>query len=195
MDGFEKRKEQKKEIIRRAALELFQSLGFQKVSINDIATRAGVSPVTIYNHFGSKEDLTRDVLKWYCMVLLERYRGIMESDRPFAEKLEEIIFDKSKVVNQFQGELLEKFSLNDVDMQAFLQDLYINHQLPLVKKFLDEAVRHGNIDRKYSLEAIMIYFEIIRRGFFSMPEISEQSAKNPELMKEIIEICTYGLNG
>ena len=165
------------------------------MSINDIATRAGVSPVTIYNHFGSKEDLTRDVLKWYCMVLLERYRGIMESDRPFAEKLEEIIFDKSKVVNQFQGELLEKFSLNDVDMQAFLQDLYINHQLPLVKKFLDEAVRHGNIDRKYSLEAIMIYFEIIRRGFFSMPEISEQSAKNPELMKEIIEICTYGLNG
>ena len=51
MDGFERRKEQKKESIRRAALELFQNYGFKKVSVNDIAERAGVSQVTIYNGF------------------------------------------------------------------------------------------------------------------------------------------------
>ena len=53
MDGFNRRKEQKKESIRRAALELFKVYGFKKVSINDIASKAGVSQVTIYNHFGS----------------------------------------------------------------------------------------------------------------------------------------------
>ncbi|MGD9143634.1 MAG: TetR family transcriptional regulator, partial [Dehalococcoidia bacterium] len=37
MDGFERRKEQKKENIRRAAIELFQNHGFKKVSISDIA--------------------------------------------------------------------------------------------------------------------------------------------------------------
>jgi len=31
--------------------------------MNDVAQRAGVSPVTIYNYFRSKDELTRDVVK------------------------------------------------------------------------------------------------------------------------------------
>lgn len=195
MDGFEKRKEQKKEVIRRAALELFQAHGFQKVSINDIASKAGVSPVTIYNHFGSKEELTRDVLKWFCMVLMDRYRSIMEGDLPFREKLEQIIFDKSEVVKQFRGEMLQKFSENDPDMQDFLQELYMNHQLPAIKRFFDEGIEQGYISRRFSMEAIMLYFDIIRRGFYGIPNIGEYSVKNPDKMKELIALFTYGLNG
>ena len=104
MDGFERRKEQKKESIRRAALELFQIYGFRKVSMNDIARRAGVSQVTIYNHFGSKETLTRDVMKWYILTLVEKYKGTIEKEIPFREKLEYIVFDKSEIASQFQGE-------------------------------------------------------------------------------------------
>jgi len=63
MDGFDRRKEHKKESIVRAALELFQTYGFKKASINEIAHKAGVSQVTIYNHFGSKEGLVREVVK------------------------------------------------------------------------------------------------------------------------------------
>ena len=93
MNGFEKRKAQKKENIRRTALELFRTYGFQKVSIAEIARGAGVSQVTIYNHFDSKEGLVRDVLKWHMSDLLDKYLGIMNSDEPFMEKLENIVFD------------------------------------------------------------------------------------------------------
>ena len=195
MDGFEKRREQKKESIRRAAIELFQNYGFKKVSVSDIAERAGVSQVTIYNHFGSKEDLIRDVLKWYTMILLARYKSTMESDRPFQEKLEEIVFDKSQVVSQFQGELLRTWMQNDPDMQAFIEDLYTSHVLPVAKKFFEDGLREGNIDRRFSLETILAYLEIVRRGLFSMPDISESAEKNPALMKQLIELMTYGLNG
>ena len=57
LDGFTRRKEQSKEDIRRAAWELFSQFGVMKVSIADIARKAGVSQATIYNHFGSKEAL------------------------------------------------------------------------------------------------------------------------------------------
>jgi AcrR family transcriptional regulator len=195
MNGFEKRKEQKKESIRRAAIELFQNYGFKKVSVSDIAERAGVSQVTIYNHFGSKEDLIRDVLKWYAMILLARYKSTMESGRPFQEKLEEIVFDKSQVVSQFQGELLRTWMQNDPNMQAFIEDLYAKHVMPVARKFFEEGLRQGHIDRRFSLETIIAYFEIIRRGFWGMPEISERAERNPALMKQLIELMTYGLNG
>ena len=195
MDGFERRKEQKKESIRRAALELFQSYGFKKVSVNDIAQRAGVSQVTIYNHFRNKEDLIRDVLKWYSMTLLDRYKSMLESDRPFLDKLRDIVFDKSEVVSQFQGELLRSWMQNDPNMQAFIEDLYVNHVVPVAKNFFEEGLQQGYIDSKFSTDTIMTYLEIMRRGLFCMPEISDKAEKNPDLMKELIELMTYGLNG
>ena len=195
MDGFEKRKEQKKENIRRSAIELFQNHGFKKVSISDIAKRADVSQVTIYNHFGSKEELVRDVLQWYAMMLLARYKSIMESDRPFMEKLEEIVFDKSEVISQFQGELMQNWMQNDPEMQEFINNLYASHVMPIARNFFNEGLQQGHIDRKFSLEAIMVYFEILRQGFFNTPELSERAQSNPGLMKELIRLMTYGLNG
>ena len=195
MDGFERRKEQKKENIRRAAIELFQTHGFKKVSISDIAERADVSQVTIYNHFGSKEELIRDVLQWYSMMLLARYKSIMESDRPYLEKLEEIVFDKSEVVSQFQGELIKTWMQNDPEMQDFMNNLYANHVMPIARNFLNEGLQQGHIDSRFSLETIMVYFEIIRQGFFNSPDLAERAQNNPALMRQLIELMTYGLNG
>lgn len=195
MDGFERRKEQKKESIRRAALELFQNYGFKKVSVNDIAERAGVSQVTIYNHFTSKEALIRDVLQWYSMILLARYRSMIESDRPFSEKLEDIVFDKSEVVSQFRGELLKTWMQNDPAMQVFIEDLYANHVVPIAREFLEEGIRQGYIDGKFSTDVIMVFFEVFRQGLFNSPEIAERTQSDPALMKQLIDLMTYGLNG
>jgi len=40
--------------------KLFSQFGVEKVSIVDIARKAGVSQATIYNNFGSKEALVRE---------------------------------------------------------------------------------------------------------------------------------------
>ncbi len=53
----QRRMEQNRERITRAALELFQVHGIGKTATNDVARKAAISPATIYNHFGRKEDL------------------------------------------------------------------------------------------------------------------------------------------
>ena len=80
MDGFQRRREQKKESIRQAALELFNVHGIKKVSVNDIARRAGVSPVTIYNYYGSKQGLVHDVATWVLTRLEEEYGAIIHGE-------------------------------------------------------------------------------------------------------------------
>ncbi|MSP83859.1 MAG: TetR/AcrR family transcriptional regulator [Alphaproteobacteria bacterium] len=47
--------------IERAALKLFVKQGFAETSIKDIAREAGVSQGAMYNHFKSKEELSRDL--------------------------------------------------------------------------------------------------------------------------------------
>jgi AcrR family transcriptional regulator len=61
MDGFEKRCQNKKEAI-MASLELFEKFGYNKVTVAEIAKRASVSQVSIYNFFESKENLKKELL-------------------------------------------------------------------------------------------------------------------------------------
>ncbi|GAA4088965.1 TetR/AcrR family transcriptional regulator [Nonomuraea soli] len=56
-----KRAERSRQAIVAAARELFVSEGFD-AGMDLIAARAGVSKVTVYNHFGSKEELFTEVV-------------------------------------------------------------------------------------------------------------------------------------
>src|SRR5690625_2379966 len=80
MDGFKKRTEQKKKDILDAALKLVIKYGIKKVSINEIAKDADVSQVTIYNYFGSKDQLIDEVIAYYINNLWIEYEEIIYSD-------------------------------------------------------------------------------------------------------------------
>ena len=195
MNGFERRKEQKKDNIRRAALELFQAYGFKKVSINDIAQKAGVSQVTIYNHFGSKDELVRDVIKNLFYSMLEKYRGIVKEEKPFLRKLEAIVFDKSELIGQFQGELRQAVFSQDPEMRQFVESIWQGEINQLLIDLFEDGRKQGYISTDLSREAILTYYEIFRQGIYNSPHVQAKLEQNPKLVRELISVFTYGLNG
>lgn len=54
--------EEKRRSILRVAAKAFEELGYERTSMLTIAERMGGSKQTLYNHFGSKEELLRAVL-------------------------------------------------------------------------------------------------------------------------------------
>lgn len=57
------RSPQSHQAILKAALELLAEVGFERMSIEAIATRAGVGKTTIYRRYGSKEELVADAIE------------------------------------------------------------------------------------------------------------------------------------
>ena len=192
MDGFERGKERKRRSIQRAALELFRALGFKKVSINDIASKAGVSPTTIYNHFGSKEELIHDILKQHIEEILARYQEIMRSDRPFPDRMEAIIFAKEAIAQQYSAELIQAALSDDPEMKQFLESKYQDIS-KLINEFYEEGKRQGYIDRELSQEAIMLYFDMVRKGIAAHGSIFTTPERNARLVREISSMYLYGL--
>src|SRR5215216_2240910 len=53
----ERKKQQTREDIARAAMKLFAKHGFDAVTVAEVANAAGVSKMTVFNYFPAKEDL------------------------------------------------------------------------------------------------------------------------------------------
>jgi len=94
-----------KEDIRRAAEELFSRFGADKVSVNDIARKAGVSQATIYNNFGSKDELVHDYRKSIVNGIAGRFREILIWKKSFIEKFEGLLQSWIDVSDHYRIEI------------------------------------------------------------------------------------------
>jgi len=195
MNGFERRKEQKKERIRRAALELFGIHGFKKVSVNDIAHRAGVSPVTIYNRFGSKDGLVRDAVKTQFDDMMIKYREIINGAETFPEKMEKIIFDKTRIAGQFQGELSQTLFKDDPEMRKLVKIIWQGDALKMTLDLFDEGKREGYVSENRSSEVLIMYLQILRDGMAANPEMPVHLSAHPENIRQLNDIFLYGMVG
>ncbi|HTZ86385.1 MAG TPA: TetR/AcrR family transcriptional regulator [Solirubrobacteraceae bacterium] len=62
--------EQRRELILQGARELLAERGYERMSIADVATAAGITPAVIYDHFDSKAQLVIELLERHTAELL-----------------------------------------------------------------------------------------------------------------------------
>lgn len=195
MDGFERKKEQSQKAIIEAAMELFKQHGFKKASLNDIARAAGVSPVTIYNHFGSKDGLVREVVKALLRRLMDRAWEIIRSDAPFPEKLETIIFDKAKIASEYRGELMREAARNDPELKEWIEAFWREDVNKGTLTLLEEGKREGYINPELPVDMLFLYLEIIRQGVFAAPNLLDRIKPELEVYRQLNSLFIYGLVG
>ena len=88
LNGFEKVKRRKKRAIKEAAFLLFSERGFNEVKIEHIAKEANVSQVTIYNHFGSKDALFRELIQEFIICEFQYYKDLAAEKLPFHDMMQ-----------------------------------------------------------------------------------------------------------
>ncbi len=74
--------EARREVIERAAMEVFAERGYHGASIDEICRRAGISPPVLYDHFASKLELHRRLLERTRDELLAMWREQLGGDEP-----------------------------------------------------------------------------------------------------------------
>lgn len=80
----------KREAILEASRALFVRLGFDAVSMDQIATEAGVSKLTVYSHFGDKESLFAAAVQSHCEQGMPDSLMEVHPQMPVRERLTEI---------------------------------------------------------------------------------------------------------
>ncbi|QHE51226.1 TetR/AcrR family transcriptional regulator [Pontibacillus sp. HMF3514] len=196
MNGFEKRTQQKKRKILNTAFELFTTHGVQKVSIQEIAKKAQVSQVTIYNYFGSKEQMLVESIKDYYMKQIERFEKLVEDpESDFKEKIESIITIKSDNILSFNPDFIQTFISDIPELQSFIQEIMETHSMPLFIKLLEEGKQQGYVQQNISVDILMFYMNMFYEGIQKRKDLFETEESVQKFTDEILHLFFYGVMG
>lgn len=195
MDGFEKRRDDKKKAIIQTALDLFDQYGYEKVSMTDIAEKARVSRASIYNFFESKDNLRRIIIKNILDDSIERVQKLLQEQINFIDKVGEYI----KIRTWYYGKHSLKFFFDavesDSELRQYLDDFTTAHR-QLLMKFIDEGKQSAVFSPNISNIAIEMYIDIFQTYFLqnmSKREMHDRLELNPKLAEEMNMLFMDGL--
>ena len=188
MDGFERRKERSKEDIRRAAEELFSRFGADKVSVNDIARKAGVSQATIYNNFGSKEKLVHDYRKTIVNLVASRFREILVWKKSYIEKFQGFLQSWIDIADRYKIEIEGSGTKQSHDAIG----IEIENSF---REFIKEGKDQGNLRSDLSDEAIIAYIKFFQQGISNNPGIHDRVRRDVKLSQDLLSLFMYGISG
>ena len=177
-----------------AALRLFDEHGYLGVRVEDIATEAGVSRATFYQHFAEREQVLAE--------LFERLLGTEEDLAP------ERPADASQTTEQQIVELVEaavRRMLEQERLARFVYSLPVRHSALLragarttppvfqqVTRLLERAVEHGTV--RDDLPVALLARHVLNALETGMRDWAEDRAEDPAgHVRLMLELAFHGL--
>jgi AcrR family transcriptional regulator len=195
VNGHQQRKLRSKESILRSALELFAENGIRRVSVAEIAKKSGVNPVTIYNHFGNRNALVREVIRGLVMTQWTRFREILTCEQPFLQRLERIISEKNEMAALYDGALMKSAVSADSEIRQMVRSLFENEVNPLLVKFLKCGQKEGAVRSDLSIDTLRIYIDMFTDVARAYPELFADPRRLSKTTREIWSLFLYGISG
>lgn len=124
-----------KEKIISKSEELFLSLGFKSVTMDDIASAMGISKKTIYAHFSNKTELVEVVT---FSVVDHIYEGIDRINASSINPIEELYDIKLFVMNYFKNERVSP----QYQLKKYYPEIYERLQIKQFEK-MHSSVKHS----------------------------------------------------
>lgn len=183
----------KEEQIINAARELFKNYGFKKVSMDEIARKAGVTKRTVYKYFASKQDL----LKFFINEELINMKKIIEDtekkNSDFFECVHECIF------RLLQYKHKRKFLKVILEEAEVLKDEKITKELSVIdeqiQKYIKEKLKYAVKEKYIDVENIDISAFLIYKMYIALMFDWSETYKKLDDKVIAYSILKFVLNG
>ena len=159
LNGYERRTQQKKELILQTAAEMFLKNGISNTNVSDIAHKAKVSKVTIFKYFESKENLARKALNSYFSIYMEKFTRILDAKEPLLEKMPKLFSLAKENVTTVGSGLFSEEVWKDPDIQQIYKDITSQAMTSMVS-FIEQGKNEEIIDPSIPSEAILAFISM-----------------------------------
>ena len=188
MNQYQKTTEKKKQAIIQAALQLFKEKGFKDTSIKAIAEVAEVSPVSIYNYFGSKDNLVTLCVDDLFEEITQKAEDILNSHLDFQTKLDQA-FDlcQEKMSQQISAYFQDKM-VEDSVFSTLLTRAITAKKRDIYRAYIHLGKEEGLIAKDLSTELVLNVMDALNG-------MGNQLADSDNLETEVEQIHSIFLYG
>ena len=133
-----------KEHVIQTSLDLFLTLGFKSVTMDEIASKMGMSKKTLYTHFKNKGQLVKEASIHLCDHICNGVDQIIEGETENA--IEELYTVKKYVMQHLKGDdtspvyQLQKYY---PDVHKEITQIQFNHMDNCIKKNVEKGIAKG----------------------------------------------------
>ena len=191
MNQYQKTTEKKKQAIVQAALRLFKDKGFKETSIKSIAEAAEVSPVSIYNYFGSKDNLVALCVNDLFEEITQQAEYILNSDLDFKTKLDHAFALCQEKMSQQISDYFQDKMVEDSVFSTLLTKAITAKKRDIYRAYIKLGKEEGAIAEDLSTDLILNVMDALNG-------MGNQLAHSDILEKEveqIHQIFLYGIFG
>lgn len=194
LNGFERRTEQKKQLILAVTKEKLSQDRFHTETIKEIAKEAKVSQVSIYNYFGSKDELLFEVIVEMMKEQLKRYEHLLEDQMqiPYPKLMYTIMIEEMefvKIINDYMKQSADLIAMQE-RVDCFLEMKFIPFLLKLIQRGMEEEY----IVEDLTEDELIFYFHMYQKA---MNQFQKTDCSNHTVISEerFIQFFFKGLMG
>lgn len=191
MNQYQKTTEKKKHAIIQAALHLFKEKGFKETSIKSIAEVAEVSPVSIYNYFGGKDNLVALCVNDLFEEVTQQAEDILNSNLDFKTKLNQAFSLCQEKMSQQISDYFEDKTVRDPAFSILLTKAITAKKRDIYRTYINLGKEEGMIARDLSTELILNVMDALNSMGNQLAHIYNLETD----VKQIHQIFFYGILG
>ncbi|MCU6710711.1 TetR/AcrR family transcriptional regulator [Paenibacillus sp. J5C_2022] len=195
MSGFERRKQMKMEQIFQASAQLFAKYGYEKVSVNEIAERASVSPATIYNYFGTKDRLYAAMVKGGMEKQLQQCESILQSKMSYREKTKAIMLLDAQSLQLLSEDASAADALRHHGVMTAMEEFYEEAIKPFYIRYLALGKQEGYIGSSLSEDMAIRYLRMFMNELGRQWSGDKSAFHSGSELDSMLELFFFGLAG
>ena len=191
MNQYQKTTEKKKQAIVQAALRLFKDKGFKETSIKSIAEAAEVSPVSIYNYFGSKDNLVTLCVNDLFEEITQQAEDILNSNLAFKTKLDHAFALCQEKMSQQISDYFQDKMVEDSVFSTLLTKAITAKKRDIYRAYIELGKEEGLIAKDLSTELVLNVMDALN----GMGNQLDHSDNLETEVEQIHQIFLYGIFG
>ena len=188
MNQYQKTTKKKKQAIIQAALQLFKEKGFKDTSIKAIAEVAEVSPVSIYNYFGSKDNLVTLCVDDLFEEITQKAEDILNSHLDFQTKLDQAFDLCQEKMSQQISDYFQDKMVKDPALSSLLTKAITAKKRDIYRAYIELGKKEGLIAEDLSTELVLNVMDALNG-------MGNQLAHSDNLETEVEQIHSIFLYG
>jgi AcrR family transcriptional regulator len=156
---------ERREVIERAALDVFAQRGYYGASMDEIAKRSGVTPPVLYDHFASKIELHKRLLERTREDLLAMWRRELAGDEPAAVRIPRALEAWARYVEEhpYTARMFFFETTGDPEAAAVHREIQDEARAALAAILASEAGA-AELTRSLDEEELEMSAEVLRAG-------------------------------